>query len=209
MWLVFIIVFLIILRIGLYFSKTKLTVNNIKVSQDFFEIDAQINVYIFYKFKLLTIKLTEKGFKIGFIFISYKRIIRKLNVEEFVQKTFKPISINKIRRLNIMLEKLYVDCIVGCEDLFVTVSVVTILSTILSIYLENKITKRENGKKTKGKEIIIINKNIKKYKYKIMPEFGKNIFKFSGDLSISFKTRRIGIFLTSKEHTKFKLFVGG
>ena len=61
-----------------------------------------------------------------------------------------------------------------------------------------------NNYKFKNKKI-----EMSKYQYKILPEFGKNILIFNGNISISFKTRRISIFLSSKEHTKFKILVGG
>lgn len=210
----FILIAIIFLRIGLFFSKTKLTINNINLCETNFKIDAQISLYIFYKFKILTIKCNEKGLKIGRMFISYDKIARKVNPEEFVKKTFKPISFNKIKKLNILLEKMYIECKIGTEDMFITVGIVTLISVLLSIFLGNELSKKENKKDLNDitpKILRISNRKdkIDRYKYRVMPEFGKNIFIFRGDLSISFKTRRIGIFLNPKEHTKFKILVGG
>lgn len=206
MWLVFIIAFLILFRIGLFFSKTKIIINYIHLSENTFQINGKIILYIFYKFKLLTIIFNENGVKIGYIYISYNKILKNMNVEEFTKKTFKPLSINKIKHLDIVLEKLYVDCNIGTEDLFITVSLVTIISVVFSVILEKELVKKKiNGFNLRNRKRL----EIDKYRYKIMPVFGKNILLFKGDLSMSFKTRRIGIFLSPKEHTKFKILVGG
>ena len=212
--LIFILILIILLRIGLFFSKIKLTINNVKLYEKTFKIDARISLYIFYKFKILTIKCNENGLKIGSKFISYNKLVRKVNPKEFVEKTFEPISFDKIKKLNMFLEKMHIECKIGTEDMFITVSIVTLISILLSVFLENEFSKKEYKKlfyvTTKKISKITNRRNkIDKYKYKIMPEFGKNIFIFNGDLSISFKTRRIGIFLNSKEHTKFKILVGG
>ena len=210
----FVIVILIIFRIGLFFSKTKITINYINISEDNIKIKAHISLYIFNKFKILTIRCSEKGIKIGFIFISYNKILKNINTEEFVKKTFKPINMKKIKYLEMILEKMHINCKIGTEDLFITVSIITIISTFLSIFLENQLTQNNNKKILKiisRKKYRFKNKKIemRKYQYKILPEFGKNILVFDGIISISFKTRRISIFLRPKEHTKFKILVGG
>lgn len=210
----FVIFILIIFRIGLFFSKTKITINYINISEGSIKIKAHISLYIFNKFKMLTIRCSEKGIKIGFIFISYNKILKNTNTEEFLKKTFKPIDMKKIKYLEMILEKMHINCKIGTEDLFITVSMVTVISTLLSIFLENQLTKNDNKKNLKiisGNNYKFKNKKIEmsKYQYKILPEFGKNILIFNGNISISFKTRRISIFLSSKEHTKFKILVGG
>lgn len=201
MWLVFVLLILIIIRIGLFFSKTKISIKYINISEKNFDVDARISLYIFYKFKILTIKCNEVGIKVGPILITYEKIIKSINTEEFVKKTFKPISFYKIKNLNLFVEKMHVDCKIGTENLFITVGIVTVISAFLGIMLERELIKKENKTKTERKMEI--------YQYRIMPAFGENILLFNGDFAISFKTRRIGIFLSPKEHTKFKILVGG
>ena len=142
----FVIFILIIFRIGLFFSKTKITINYINISEGSIKIKAHISLYIFNKFKMLTIRCSEKGIKIGFIFISYNKILKNTNTEEFLKKTFKPIDMKKIKYLEMILEKMHINCKIGTEDLFITVSMVTVISTLLSIFLENQLTKNDNKK---------------------------------------------------------------
>ena len=198
MWLVFIFLFLIIfIRFGVYFSKTIITLNKIVITSKVFKINYRISVYIWGKIRILNPIGNEKGIKIGFLFISYEKIIKRINVEELTKKTFKSIKIYNVKYLKLVIEKIIGECKIGSEDIFITISSIT----VFSIFLGNFIGKQENTSKR--------SKVLKRCKYKIIPEFGKNVIEFIGDLSLSFKTRRLGIFLRTKEHTKFKMLVGG
>ena len=212
MWLVFIFLLLVILiRIGLYFSKTMITINKINISENNdFEIDFKIVLYIFYKLKFITVRGDRSGLKIGMFYVSYNKIFKNMNVKKITKNTF----FYRIKKLDLILDKMQGNLIIGTEELFLTVNIVAILSIVLGIIVGKTLIKLRNTrfKLKRNKRGEIKNKtnlSIRKYRYKIIPEFGKNIVKFEGNLSISFKTRRFGIFLRPKEHTKFKILVGG
>lgn len=186
MWLVFVFVILIF---GIYFSKIKFSISKINISKNIFEFRVKISFYLFSKIKIFSIYFNEKGIKVFFIFIPYKKILRKINMKEKITYAFDKIDLRKIKKLNISLEKLDMKCIIGIDDIIINVAIVTLIASIIGFYLSRK----------KGK-----------YRYTILPDFGKNIIIFEGSFAFSLKTRRIRIFFKPKEHTKFnKLLVGG
>ncbi len=188
------LILIIIVRVGLYFSKTKVIIKYLELSKDRFKLELYISIYLFNKIKILTIKFNEFGIKIGFIFISYEKILKKNNVEKFAEKTFSRVSVKKIKSLKLQFEEINFDGIIGTEDVFLSISIVTLISSFLGIVI---------AKNNKRK----INSRVN-YRYNIMTNFKNNIC-IKGKILFSFKTRRFGIFLKPKEHNKFKLLVGG
>lgn len=186
MWLVFVFVILIF---GIYFSKIKFSISKINISKNIFEFKVKISFYLFSKIKIFSVYFNEKGVKIFFLFVSYEKILKKINIKENFNDAVNKINLKKIKKLNISLEKLDMKCIIGIDDIIANVAIVTLIASIIGFYLSRK----------KGK-----------YRYTILPDFGKNIIIFEGSFAFSLKTRRIRIFFKPKEHTKFnKLLVGG
>ena len=200
---IFLILIILFVKIGLYYSKTKIIIKNIDIDNNDFKYNVWVSIYLFNKIKFLNFKFSEKGLRLYFIFLPYKKILKENKIEKITENFFKKITINKIKNLKFSLEEINFRACLGIDDVFITINLITIISTLLSYLIARKTTNSKFMKvKTYNK------KNKRKYKFLIKPCFDNKLY-IDGIISLSFKTRNFSIFLNPKEHNKFKLLVGG
>ena len=200
---IFLILIILFVKIGLYYSKTKIIIKNIDIDNNDFKYNVWVSIYLFNKIKFLNFKFSKKKLKNNFIFLTYKKILKENKIEKITENFFKKITINKIKNLKFSLEEINFRACLGIDDVFITINLITIISTLLSYLIARKTTNSKFMKvKTYNK------KNKRKYKFLIKPCFDNKLY-IDGIISLSFKTRNFSIFLNPKEHNKFKLLVGG
>ena len=200
----FILIILLFLKIGWYYSKIKVIIKNIDISNGNFKYTVWISIYLFGKIKFLNLKFSEKGLIIYFISIPYERFLKKYKIEKVAEKFFERTFINKIRNFKINLEEMDFETCLGIDDVFITINLITIISTILSLIIANKTMKVKKTKIVKDKNKFLKVKKTRKYRFLIKPCFDNKLY-LNGVIVLSFKTRNLGIFLNTKEHNKIKI----
>lgn len=199
-FVLFLIVIIFFIRIGLYFSRTKIIIRKVEILNNKIEFEIFLSIYLFNKIKFLSFKFNENGLTFLFVFMPYKKVWNDLETKRFINDVFEKVSFEKLKRLELKIESFDFKADLGVEDVFITVSLVSVLSAILGFAILN-----EQRKKSIKKRYI---RKGNKFKYVIKPCFEKRIY-IKGNILFSFRTRKLGIFLKPKEHNKFKLLVGG
>lgn len=167
--IVFFCIFFIL--IGTIFSKIKICIEKIEVNINNIDFKIKIGIFLFGFLKIFSIKCNKKGIKILGKFYSYKKLF-KHDLNEIIRKLLKNIKIKKTKKISFKIDFSKFTLRVGTEDMFITVFIVTVLSSIISEFLKRKIQK--------------INKN--NINYKVIPEFNKLMFFYEGKTDISIKT---------------------
>ena len=153
----------------------------------------KVKVYCFKYLKLFEIIFSESGFKIfkkekkyNYTFIEFIKIL--LGDEN--RKLLKLFSLDNYKALKIKIKEFDLDLKIGVFENMVTGFVVTILSTIVSIFLGNHIKKY----------------NRKKYYFKITPVYDELYFDMKLNLKFEIKTFSIYKFILGNKDRLKELF---
>ena len=175
MWLVF--VFFILLILEIFFSNINIILKKVVLNKNASDFRIDINFCIFKVLKIFTIKLNKDGVKFLNKMIPFKKSIKeeiqklKLNFEEL---KFNGI-LTVLKEVNPKIKKAKFALNLGIGDIFLTSTLVVMVSSIISVFLGMQ----------------LFETNYKKIDYKVIPEFNKLNFEFNGDFSINIKFFKI------------------
>lgn len=139
MVLVFSIFFIIIL--GLVFSKIKIDIKEIIISNNKKKFKIEIYFYFFCILKILSIKIDSKNIKIYNHKINIqklnKKIIEKLDVTRIENNIFRRITLKDLKKLKINISSLKIYFEYSTNNIWLTTYSTPIISTFISmIYLK-------------------------------------------------------------------------
>ena len=185
------IIFIQIFIIGLIFSKINVDVKKVDITYNkklyVNDLEILIYIYVLNKVKIVKIKFYKDylqilGLKLQYRFIKKFKFAR--NAYNNLNKKFFKILRNR-RKLDMQTLKLEVNKCnlflkLGIMSQVLTIFSIPLISTIITFFLRNSTN----------------NDNIKKYSYKIIPEYsGRNIFNIKLDTNFEFETIKLIIFL--------------
>ena len=185
------IIFIKIFIIGLIFSKINVDVKKVDITYNkklyVNDLEILIYIYVLNKIKIVKIKFYKDylqilGLKLQYRFIKKFKFAR--NAYNNLNKKFFKILRNR-RKLDMQTLKLEVNKCnlflkLGTMSQVLTIFSIPLISTIITFFLRNSTN----------------NDNIKKYSYKIIPEYsGRNIFNIKLDTNFEFETIKLIIFL--------------
>ncbi len=185
------IIFIQIFIIGLIFSKINVDVKKVDITYNkklyVNDLEILIYIYVLNKVKIVKIKFYKDylqilGLKLQYRFIKKFKFAR--NAYNNLNKKFFKILRNR-RKLDMQTLKLEVNKCnlflkLGTMSQVLTIFSIPLISTIITFFLRNSTN----------------NDNIKKYSYKIIPEYsGRNIFNIKLDTNFEFETIKLIIFL--------------
>lgn len=185
------IIFIQIFIIGLIFSKINVDVKKVDITYNkklyVNDLEILIYIYVLNKVKIVKIKFYKDylqilGLKLQYRFIKKFKFAR--NAYNNLNKKFFRILRNR-RKLDMQTLKLEVNKCnlflkLGTMSQVLTIFSIPLISTIITFFLRNSTN----------------NDNIKKYSYKIIPEYsGRNIFNIKLDTNFEFETIKLIIFL--------------
>lgn len=185
------IIFIQIFIIGLIFSKINVDVKKVDITYNkklyVNDLEILIYIYVLNKIKIVKIKFYKDylqilGLKLQYRFIKKFKFAR--NAYNNLNKKFFKILRNR-RKLDMQTLKLEVNKCnlflkLGTMSQVLTIFSIPLISTIITFFLRNSTN----------------NDNIKKYSYKIIPEYsGRNIFNIKLDTNFEFETIKLIIFL--------------
>ena len=185
------IIFIQIFIIGLIFSKINVDVKKVDITYNkklyVNDLEILIYIYVLNKVKMVKIKFYKDylqilGLKLQYRFIKKFKFAR--NAYNNLNKKFFKILRNR-RKLDMQTLKLEVNKCnlflkLGTMSQVLTIFSIPLISTIITFFLRNSTN----------------NDNIKKYSYKIIPEYsGRNIFNIKLDTNFEFETIKLIIFL--------------
>ena len=185
------IIFIQIFIIGLIFSKINVDVKKVDITYNkklyVNDLEILIYIYVLNKVKIVKIKFYKDylqilGLKLQYRFI--KKIKFERNAYNNLNNKFFKILRNR-RKLDMQTLKLEVNKCnlflkLGTMSQVLTIFSIPLISTIITFFLRNSTN----------------NDNIKKYSYKIIPEYsGRNIFNIKLDTNFEFETIKLIIFL--------------
>lgn len=174
----FLVILIQIFIIGVCFSNLILDIKECDITYniekrnqiDIKKLKFSVNVYLFRKIKILSIKIHENYCEI-LNFKIHLNILKKLKDDKQSGIIF---IIKNIRKLEPEIKNLNLDLKISTENVMLTVFLVPTISTIFSILISNY--KGENSKR-------------ELYDLKIMPKYlSKNLFSFKLSTQISFDT---------------------
>ena len=185
------IIFIKIFIIGLIFSKINVDVKKVDITYNkklyVNDLEILIYIYVLNKIKIVKIKFYKDYLQILGLKLQY-RFIKKIkfarNAYNNLNKKFFKILRNR-RKLDMQTLKLEVNKCnlflkLGTMSQVLTIFSIPLISTIITFFLRNSTN----------------NDNIKKYSYKIIPEYsGRNIFNIKLDTNFEFETIKLIIFL--------------
>ena len=160
-----------ILFLGIVFSKIKINIEKLELNINKLKFNIKIGVFWFGFIKIFGIKFNENFIKIFGKKFSYEKLFKKSLLEIF-KSNFNKKEIKMAEKLNFEVDKANFTLKIGTENMFITVFLVTFLSSAIAELLRRKMEKT----------------NLKKINYKILPEFNKNQIFYEGNTSISIKT---------------------
>lgn len=185
------IIFIQIFIIGLIFSKINVDVKKVDITYNkklyVNDLEILIYIYVLNKVKIVKIKFYKDylqilGLKLQYRFIKKFKFARNA-YNNLNKKCFK--ILRNRRKLDMQTLKLEVNKCnlflkLGTMSQVLTIFSIPLISTIITFFLRNSTN----------------NDNIKKYSYKIIPEYsGRNIFNIKLDTNFEFETIKLIIFL--------------
>ena len=178
---------IIFIFLGFIFSKIKISVEKIELNINNTDFRIRIGIFLFGFLKVFGLKCDKNGITVLGKFFSYKKIFN-LEFKEIIIKNLKKKELKMANKLNIKIDFARFTLRIGAENMFITVFLVTLISSLIPELLKKKIRK-------------IDNKNID---YKILPEFNKIEIYYEGRTSLSIKTIDLKnvIFNTKNNKTK-------
>ena len=185
------IIFIQIFIIGLIFSKINVDVKKVDITYNkklyVNDLGILIYIYVLNKIKIVKIKFYKDylqilGLKLQYRFIKKFKFAR--NAYNNLNKKFFKILRNRrkldMQTLNLEVNKCNLFLKLGTMSQVLTIFSIPLISTIITFFLRNSTN----------------NDNIKKYSYKIIPEYsGRNIFNIKLDTNFEFETIKLIIFL--------------
>lgn len=185
------IIFIQIFIIGLIFSKINVDVKKVDITYNkklyVNDLEILIYIYVLNKIKIVKIKFYKDylqilGLKLQYRFIKKFKFAR--NAYNNLNKKFFKILRNRrkldMQTLNLEVNKCNLFLKLGTMSQVLTIFSIPLISTIITFFLRNSTN----------------NDNIKKYSYKIIPEYsGRNIFNIKLDTNFEFETIKLIIFL--------------
>lgn len=185
------IIFIQIFIIGLIFSKINVDVKKVDITYNkklyVNDLEILIYIYVLNKVKIVKIKFYKDylqilGLKLQYRFIKKFKFAR--NAYNNLNKKFFKILRNRrkldMQTLNLEVNKCNLFLKLGTMSQVLTIFSIPLISTIITFFLRNSTN----------------NDNIKKYSYKIIPEYsGRNIFNIKLDTNFEFETIKLIIFL--------------
>lgn len=185
------IIFIQIFIIGLIFSKINVDVKKVDITYNkklyVNDLEILIYIYVLNKVKIVKIKFYKDylqilGLKLQYRFIKKFKFAR--NAYNNLNKKFLKILRNRrkldMQTLNLEVNKCNLFLKLGTMSQVLTIFSIPLISTIITFFLRNSTN----------------NDNIKKYSYKIIPEYsGRNIFNIKLDTNFEFETIKLIIFL--------------
>lgn len=185
------IIFIQIFIIGLIFSKINVDVKKVDITYNkklyVNDLEILIYIYVLNKVKIVKIKFYKDYLQILGLKLQY-RFIKKIkfarNAYNNLNKKFFKILRNRrkldMQTLNLEVNKCNLFLKLGTMSQVLTIFSIPLISTIITFFLRNSTN----------------NDNIKKYSYKIIPEYsGRNIFNIKLDTNFEFETIKLIIFL--------------
>lgn len=185
------IIFIQIFIIGLIFSKINVDVKKVDITYNkklyVNDLEILIYIYVLNKIKIVKIKFYKDYLQILGLKLQY-RFIKKIkfarNAYNNLNKKFFKILRNRrkldMQTLNLEVNKCNLFLKLGTMSQVLTIFSIPLISTIITFFLRNSTN----------------NDNIKKYSYKIIPEYsGRNIFNIKLDTNFEFETIKLIIFL--------------
>lgn len=168
--------------LGIIFSEIKIDIKKIELNISKANFDIKIGIYLFGFLKVFGIRCDKNGIKFLGKNFSYKKLF-KLSFKEIILKNLKKKDIKIAEELKFKINLAKFTIRVGVKDMFVTVFLVTLISSLIAIFIKDKIQKA----------------NINKINYKILPEFNKLEFYYEGNINISIKTINIKNIILKKK----------
>lgn len=153
----FLLGILLLLGIGIYFSKIKIKVKNIEFAVLDGKADKNnkyisIGIYLYSILKIFEIKCRNDGIYIFGIKISYRRIRQTKAYKDIVSQDIRDIKIDKklllkeINELGISLNKLDLTLELGTTDTIITSFLIFLIATILSFAVKKSVKKYNDDK---------------------------------------------------------------
>lgn len=162
MWLVFLL--LIFLLIGIIFSSVEANLYSINVSERNSNFKISVSWKLFGFFTVLLIHLDKFGMKFFNKKILYKKFMKKLEIKKVNKEV-----LSFFKGLDIKYKKIYFTLKVGLIDVSLTNIAVVVLSSIVPIFLKNRVKQKNMN-------------------YEILPEYHKLDLNFKGKIIISIKS---------------------
>ena len=178
---------ILIIFLGLIFSKIKISVEKIELNINNADFRIRIGFFLFGFLKIFGIKCDKNGIIFLGKFFSYKKIFN-LDFKEIKKKNLKKKDIKIADELNIKIDFARFTLKIGAENIFITVFLVTLISSLIPEFLKKKVRK-------------VNNKNIN---YKILPEFNKLEFYYEGKIIFSIKTINLKNVVFNTRNNKIK-----
>lgn len=185
------IIFIQIFIIGLIFSKINIDVKKVDITYNkklyVNDLEILIYIYVLNKIKILKIKFYKDyvqvlGLKLQYSFIKKIKFARNAynNLNKKFLKILRNIKKLDMQTLNLEVNKCNLFFKLGTMSQVLTIFSIPLISTIITFFLRNSTN----------------NDNIKKYSYKIIPEYsGRNIFNIKLDINFELETIKLIIFL--------------
>lgn len=147
--MVLVLFIFVIIILGLIFSKIKINIKEIILTNNNKEFNMEIYFYFFYIVRILSLKINSKNITIYNHKISINKIKRKMiqnfNVEKIENTVFKRISFKDLKNLKVNITKLKIYFEFSTNNVLLTTYSTPIISTLLSM-IYSKFIKEYNRK---------------------------------------------------------------
>lgn len=127
---------IILLIIGILFSKFKINLINLEVNtknKKRFKYKLNLEIYLFYFIKIIIFSCNEENIKFFSKKINYKKIIERLRIDNILNKQIE--NYFELKNITVNLEKINLNCKVGTGSAIITGYIVTLLSIIVSFFI--------------------------------------------------------------------------